>query len=88
MKISCLIKDPPNHRHLLAKDFILNTAYFHTILDVGGVSYKKKGHKWIKDTIAQTNAWGVAHFLNKKKGVPYFFSINVAYDYNHDRQCV
>ncbi len=82
MKVPSLIKDPPNHRHALAR------PYFHpnitSVLDVGGLSFKKVDGKWIRHVGAPKEVWGVAHILDKTAKKPHIFTINVEADYDHN----
>ncbi len=81
-KVPALVKDPPNHRHYLAKSHLIQG--FSSILDVGGISYKKSGDIWVRELGAPKEVWGVTHSLDKEKDKPYIYTINVVRDY--DRQ--
>ena len=81
MKVPSLIKDPPTHRHFLAQShFVQGTT---SILDVGGLSYKKKSGRWLRDVGAPKEVWGVSHILDINTKKPHIFTINVTRDYDH-----
>lgn len=82
MKVPSLIKDPPNHRHSLAQPYFIPNIT--SVLDVGGISYKKKNDKWIRYVGSPKEVWGVAHILDKKTNKPHIFTINVTRDYDHN----
>lgn len=82
MAVYSLIKDPPLHRHSLAKPHLIESA--SSILDVGGISFKKNNGRWIRDVGAPKNAWGVTHILDKETNKPHIFTINVTRDYDHN----
>lgn len=82
MKVYSLIKDPPQHRHTLAKPHLLEKMT--SVLDVGGISFKKKDGKWIRDVGAPKDVWGVTHILDKETDKPHIFTINVTRDYDHN----
>ncbi|MFZ2206922.1 MAG: class I SAM-dependent methyltransferase [Microgenomates group bacterium] len=82
MAVYSLIKDPPLHRHSLAKPHFLEKIT--SILDVGGISFKKHRGKWYRDVGAPKDAWGVTHILDKKTSKPHIFTINVTRDYDHN----
>lgn len=82
MKVFSLIKDPPRHRHSLAQPHLISN--YTSVLDVGGISFKKKNGKWVRDVGAPKEVWGVAHILDKDANKPHIFTINVTRDYEHN----
>ncbi len=78
-----LAVDPAVERYRLIAKYIPSGT--KTILDVGGHTYFRKNRKWGYD-LGPTAQWGVIPFKETKANKPRLLTLNVRYDYNHNRK--
>lgn len=84
MTAPSLATEPPYHRHSLAKQFLPKNIT--SILDVGGISYKRISGVWELNIGPAKEAWGATHSTQRKSNKPFLLTINVTRDYNHERR--